>query len=270
MQRATLFCSGGSWTGNAAPVDVNGTTIYYRGRPLLDALIDDLLGKGLSSATNLLWSGCSAGGLTTYLHADYVASRMPSSVQTLALADAMFAVESDSWQGEPLYPTRMRWGYHAWNASASVNQKCLKSLGGGDGSTGWQCMFGATAAQYVDTPLFVVNSKFDTWQKAAIIGVNCTKITECTAQQQAYWAAYGTKMVQLLHSMPPQHGAFVTNCQAHCQTGTSSDWNGRTINGTVMGTAFGEWYADRTAKGTRAFKYVEDCAGVVACGADKC
>jgi hypothetical protein len=264
-----MYCDGGSWTGNAPPKVVGGKTIYYRGRPLLDALLDDLLAKGLAAATDLLWSGCSAGGLTTYVHADYVASRMPSGVKTLALADAMFAVESDSFGGKPLYPARMQWGYAAWNASSSINQKCLKALGGSDGSTGWKCMFGATAAQYVETPLFVVNSKFDTWQQAAIIGVNCT-VAKCDAKEQTFWGAYGKKMVALLDSMPPQHGAFVTNCPAHCQTGIASAWGKRTINGTVIGAAFGSWHADRRGGGAGTFKFVEACDGVGPCGSDSC
>jgi hypothetical protein len=194
---------------------------------------------------------------------------MPSGVKTLALADAMFSVESNSYGGEPLYPARMQWGYTAWNSSSSINQKCLKALGGPGGSTGWKCMFGATAAQYVRTPLFVVNSKFDTWQEKAIIGVKCT-VTKCNAKQQSFWSAYGKRMVALLGSMPPQHGAFVTNCPAHCQTGTASAWGKRTINGTVMGPAFGAWYADRREDGTGKFKFVEDCDGVGPCGSDSC
>ena len=51
-------------------------------------------------------------------------------------------------------------------------------------------MLGSLAAQYVETPLFVVNSKFDTWQEKAIIGVNCT-VSKCPKPEQAFWAAYG-------------------------------------------------------------------------------
>ena len=51
-----------------------------------------LLPQGLGNAKELLYSGCSAGGLTTYLHADYVASRVPQAT-TKALADAMFSLE---------------------------------------------------------------------------------------------------------------------------------------------------------------------------------
>ena len=127
-----LYCDGGSWSGNAAaPVTAkpNATaaaqTIYYRGRPLLDALYDHLLSAGLSSASELLFSGCSAGGLTVYMHADYVASRMPSSVKVAALADAMFSVYSTDVTGKLSYPERMGWIFKAMNSSASVNQACL-------------------------------------------------------------------------------------------------------------------------------------------------
>lgn len=98
-------------------------------------------------------------GPRTYLHTDYVAGRMPSTVKTLALADAMFSVDHNSFDGQPLYPERMQWGYSAWNSSASVNQECLAAVAGTNRSDGWKCMFGSTAAQYVKTPLFVLNSK---------------------------------------------------------------------------------------------------------------
>ena len=39
-----MYCDGGSWTGNAAaPVTVGEATIFYRGRPLLDALLQWML-----------------------------------------------------------------------------------------------------------------------------------------------------------------------------------------------------------------------------------
>ena len=38
-------------------------------------------------------------------------------MQTLALADAMFALHSNSYTGESLFPARMQWGYTAWNSS---------------------------------------------------------------------------------------------------------------------------------------------------------
>ena len=112
-------------------------------------------------------------------------------------------------------------------------------------------MFGATAARFVETPLFVVNSKYDTWQEKvrvslsfqcggqleggrqarrpfqpalpwqAILGLNQT-ITRLPPKEQAFWVEYGREMVAQLRALPPQHGAFLSNCPAHCQTGIAN------------------------------------------------
>ena len=74
------YCDGASRAGDAEPVDYNGVTLYFRGFKVLQSMLHALLqpspGAGapsLAKATSLLISGSSAGGLTTYLHADYIA-----------------------------------------------------------------------------------------------------------------------------------------------------------------------------------------------------
>jgi hypothetical protein len=138
---------------------------------------------------------------------------------------AMFALNSNSYLNTPLFPARMQWGYKAWDSGPSLNQDCLKALGGVNGSDGWKCMFGGVAAGFVKTPLFVINSKYDTWQEKAIIGANVTITDPSIAPAaKAFWIGYGNTMVKMLEALPTQHGYFVSNCPAHCQTGTNSSW----------------------------------------------
>mmetsp|Transcript_55505 Transcript_55505/g.130988 ORF Transcript_55505/g.130988 Transcript_55505/m.130988 type:complete len:373 (+) Transcript_55505:1-1119(+) len=256
-----MYCDGGSWTGQTvAPVETSKGTIYYRGRLLLDALIDELLGMGLNGASELLYAGCSAGGLTTYLHLDYVAGRMPNSVRVKGLADAMFSLEHDSVAGQAVFPSRMEWGYAAWNSSGAINTACESHYGP---AAGWHCFFGAAVAPFVSTPLFVLNSKYDTWQEAAIIGVNCS-IAACPKAEQDFWVTYGHEMVGNLTALPSRHGAFLTNCPAHCQTGIAN-WEKATINGVAMGQAFVTWY---TQDGN-VERWIEVC-DVNVCKADTC
>lgn len=159
------YCCGGSFTGDVeGPIAVGNATIYYRGRRILDGLLDELFGaRGLADTTELLFSGCSAGALTTYLHADYVTARMAIRAPTakvVALADAMFSLQSLDFQhssGGNYYTRQFTWGYTAWNASASINQDCRAAHP--SGNTSWMCFHGAIAANYVKTPLFVANSK---------------------------------------------------------------------------------------------------------------
>ena len=47
----------------------------------VDAVLSSFLSSGLSKAKTLIVNGCSAGGLSTYLHLDYIRSRVPATVK---------------------------------------------------------------------------------------------------------------------------------------------------------------------------------------------
>jgi hypothetical protein len=125
------YCDGGSWASfNTTPTYFNSTRIYYMGRPMLDALFADLLeNRGLATAAAVLYSGCSAGGLTAYMHLDYLRTLLSPSTVLLGLADAMFALHVPSYPGLPGNSTylegMMNHCFFNKNASASVNQACL-------------------------------------------------------------------------------------------------------------------------------------------------
>jgi len=81
------YCDGASFAGNVSePVVVNGTKMYFRGRYILDAVFDSMLGTaGLSDANELILKGGSAGGLAVYLHIDHVRELIPETVQVRSL-----------------------------------------------------------------------------------------------------------------------------------------------------------------------------------------
>jgi hypothetical protein len=78
-----MYCDGGSFSGDRTEsIIVNGTQLFFRGRRILDAVLDYLKeSHGLASATEVLLSGGSAGGLSTFLHADYVRSQFGQEVK---------------------------------------------------------------------------------------------------------------------------------------------------------------------------------------------
>ena len=126
----------------------------------------------------------------------------------------------------------------AWNSSGSANAACAASF---PAAEKWKCFFGQEAAKHVKTPLFVLNSKYDSWQGPAIIGCS-TALKSCPPAAIKYWVDYGANMSTAARALPPQHGVFIANCRAHCQTGTATAWNGTTVDGTAMGEAFKKWY----------------------------
>ena len=248
------YCDGGSWTGDNATVPVvKGASLFFRGRRLLDALLA-ALAPGLARAPQVLVAGCSAGALTAYTHVDYIASTLPHAL-VLGLADAMFALEVSSWPG-PNTQTYVAGMFDFvasnWDPASArpVNAACLAHFGAAGRV---HCLYGATAARFVATPTLIVNSKYDTWQEVSIMGLNKTDcpatvspagvITLCTPAHKdmaAFWVRYGDEMVAALAQLPPRFGAFLTNCPAHCETGTG--W-ANPAAGTTLGEAVTAWYA---------------------------
>ena len=103
-----------------------------------------------------------------------MAGRTSDTTMVLGLADAMYSLNHEPFPGsfgptEPTFPQDMAWGYVAWNATGGMNRACVEFYGKAEG---WKCLFGANMAPHVQTPLFILNSKFDTWQAGAIIGAN--------------------------------------------------------------------------------------------------
>jgi hypothetical protein len=88
-----------------------------------------------------------------------------------------------TWNGADNFPASMQWGFSAWNSSGSTNDACEAAYGA---ANAWQCFFGQNVAKHIKTPMFVLNSKYDSWQGPAIIGCS-TPLKNCTAEAQSYW-----------------------------------------------------------------------------------
>lgn len=81
------YCDGASFTGyreNAWPVPGNASAeLWFRGIRNLDASLDLLFSSwGLDQATEVVLTGGSAGGLSTFLHVDHVAARVKAVAPT--------------------------------------------------------------------------------------------------------------------------------------------------------------------------------------------
>ena len=73
------YCDGGSFSGSNASATAmpDGTRLHFRGKHILEAGISDLLrARGLARATDVVVSGCSAGGLAAFLHCERFAERV--------------------------------------------------------------------------------------------------------------------------------------------------------------------------------------------------
>ena len=169
------YCDGTSWSGDLdEPVHVPGahvSTIYFRGKRVMRACIDHMLTtRGLDSATHVVLSGHSAGGLATYLHADAVKSMLPPTVQWFGAApDAGFFLDYHNVDGDYAFGRRMRAMWVLANASSSLNGKCVAER-----TDPLDCLFPQHFAQHIDSPLHVIQSQYDSAQMGFTLELPCS------------------------------------------------------------------------------------------------
>ena len=218
------YCDGASFTGNKDAVDhTTGTPLYFRGRRILDAMLDVLMSDhGLNTATEVLVSGGSAGGLAAYLHADYVRTRMPKTVTKFKASpvSGFFLLHEDA-AGTPLYPNEMEYVFKMQNSTGGVNAKCIASL---PEAEQWRCIFANYSYAHVESPIFPLNSAIDAWQMGNIWkgDAGCTRpgFGKCSAGQikdlNGYMGDFVLDMQRTKTFRKPGNGAFVESCYEHC------------------------------------------------------
>ena len=225
------------------PAPPNVTALHFRGRAILDAQIDSLLhAQGMSTATDIVVSGCSAGGLATFLHCDRWAAAINESTHGQAkvacVPDSGFFLDAELG---PRYETKMRNVFTLHESStAGLDADCVSAHTGAE----WRCMFAQWTAPFISTPTFALQSKYDAWQSTFVSGA-------CKG-----WPPHGcdaTAMNELggnLSLLSPlhMHGAFLDACQHHCGTGgagtppSGSNWGQTAIGGATAAVALQKWY----------------------------
>lgn len=162
-QVVLAYCDGASFTGDNATIAVyKGASLHFRGKAILDAVQQNLLGRGLRGATDVVISGASAGGLAAYIHMDQWADFLKAFCTTVpkmrGMPDSGFFRD---YEGAPGYHSGMQWIYQQSNSSAGVSQSCLKGF---PSTEGWKCIFAMHTAPFIRTPTFALQSVYDSWQ----------------------------------------------------------------------------------------------------------
>lgn len=269
------YCDGNSFSGNRdEPVMHNGKPLYFRGRRIIDTVLSYLTeNHNLGAAENVLLTGCSAGGLATYLHTDYVGDTLKAQVSSLkkykAASISGFFLLHNTVEDKPVYPTEMKYIFNLANSTHGVNDACIAAQQPGDE---WKCNFAEEAYAHTHSPTFPLNSALDSWQTGCIYtselapgfpnqngtenGVcgaagnwsSCSRNPESCNQKEMkvmnqYIADFETKMNVngAATYNKPGNGAFIHSCHTHCEA-QSGSWNSFKIGGVSMQQAVSKWW----------------------------
>jgi predicted RNase H-like HicB family nuclease len=136
------YCDGGSYAGNVdEPVTVTPRgkppqRVFFRGKAILDSVYETLLKEfSMNKATEVIIAGTSAGGLSIFLHLDYLkekilkSSTLPSSSappRVVGICDGGYFVDYPSIKGTYSYTPHFKNVFYMQNMTTTVNQKCIK------------------------------------------------------------------------------------------------------------------------------------------------
>ena len=219
--------------------------LYFRGWKNLEATLDYAFQKlGMAKATQVVLTGGSAGGLSTFLHADYVAERVRKEAP-LAFTKAMpvvgYFLDHKNFAGtSQSYPAWMDYIYHMQNLKIpALTSECLKAYP----STPYYCFMSPHMHTFIQTPFYMLNSKFDQWQMDNILQVSCMREkSACTDSEKAAIVAYGKSFMADFNSVMQneKNGAMITSCICH-----GCNWNNITLNGKNTYSHYIDWFESR-------------------------
>lgn len=249
------YCDGSSFTGDVEAVNP-ATNLHFRGARVFVAIIEDLLAKGMKDAKNAIISGCSAGGLTSILNCDKFKSLLPAATKVKCLADAGYFINAmdlcHAAHIEQFYNDVVTTHGSAKNLPSSCTSKMKPGL----------CFFPQNMAPTIQTPLFLVNAAYDSWQIKNILAPGVADphgtwhsckldILKCSNSQLDVMQGFRMEFLKALDSVAnsPSRGFFINSCYAHCQTEVQETWlrdDSPVLAGKSIAKAVGDWYYDRS------------------------
>lgn len=198
--------------------------------------MDALVGKlkkdyGLGNAEEVLLSGCSAGGMATYLHADYMKTQVANNALTKYKVASLsgFFLDHKTAAGVVSDHTNYVNMFGFQNMAAGVNQYCIRAHPANQSF----CSTPQANYAYIQAPFFVLNSMLDNYQMKDIFDVGCDRLAACNATQIGWMNQYQSDFHSVITNTATfkkdGNGAFLYNCDQHCAEQDSTGFNQITV-----------------------------------------
>jgi len=184
--------------------------------------------RGLARASEVVVSGCSAGGLGAFLHCEHWAKRVRTegsnaSAKVVCMPDSGLFRDyqgySEEWVSHAThYNDHLRWVFEQMNSSVNADCVAGETAAGRPASN---CIFAEHTMKYLNTPTFPLQSEYDQWQSLAVLGIlkNSTQKIPDSPQQEALINEFGKNMTAVVRAnllTKPQHSIFLDSCYHHC------------------------------------------------------
>jgi hypothetical protein len=229
------YCSSDVWTGDreaSAETDLR----HFRGRRIVRAAIDDLAdatrtpAPNLADATEVLFSGTSAGGAGMFENIDWLAGRLPDA-EVRGVADSSWLFDFEACAViEPPRSEQTEAGYALWGAA--VDDSCAAA----NPTEPDHCYAGPVLYPYLETPVFVQNA-----QRDLVLLMHLGVLDAACTDRAAYVDAFAAEMRRTLEPLP---AVFAADRAFHGALENATFWS-VLIDGTSLREAIGNWFFGR-------------------------
>lgn len=246
------YCDGSSQlSDNSQPILFNGTQLHMRGRALLDAHLAELEAEHgfLSTATEVIVSGTSAGGHSTYLHSSFIKSQLRApGARLVAVPDAGFWWSTRSYKSPDSHPflDMTTEGLRMWNGTLrGGSSTCLASPPYGNPNLCFVQPY-LYPHGFADVEAFVVQSLVDPANLGICYAMPCSlsgnTAGSCNASEVAaildFSHALKANITAAQAAFGTRDGHFFDSCSFHEQTCRAFDWYGVKVKGQTMNSTF--------------------------------
>jgi hypothetical protein len=204
------YCDGAYYAGERHEPVLNGSLppLYHRGKWISEAVMADLVAhRGLDKATDVVLAGCSAGAIALYAHIDAMRQRLPSSARVVGFADSGFYLDVNGYADAKKFVVAET----GHNVSSLLSPQCTEA----HQAAKEHCLVAQYSAQYVRTPLFAFQSRYDLDQRSNL-NDTCQASIACIEEYGQNLTRRMRTWINTSAEVGVRHGAFMDGCNRHC------------------------------------------------------
>lgn len=175
------YCDGTGHQGHkASPVSYKGANLYFRGADVTLGRLDTLNKTiGLFTRDQIAVVGGSAGGLAAYYWVDYI--RENSIGNVFGIPDSGIFLDVRNFEtGNFDYRSRIMNVAKLGDEWDPPNKACVAA----NQNEKWKCLMAQYIIPFVKSPIFIIQSLYDSYSIPSVLGVNCIdddlSISGCT------------------------------------------------------------------------------------------
>ncbi|KMZ73099.1 pectin acetylesterase, family CE13 [Zostera marina] len=247
------YCDGASLLGHGLSKNENKTGLFFRGQIIWEAIMEELLARGLKDASQAVLTGSSAGGLSTFLHCDNFHSLLPNTKRVKCFADGGYFLDSKDITGAMTIRSFYDDVVHLHGLKSMLPKDCIAK------KEASQCFFPQELIKFISTPFLILNSAYDWWQVSHILvpktsnrsdsWLQCMmNIQSCNPEHIGVLNGFRQTLISAISTDfqdKKGSGFYINSCYQHDQIWSDLTWHSYKTQNKTVSEAVGDWFFDR-------------------------